>query len=118
MNTPEFKAKMERGPVAIITVMPGGITGAMGRQLVSWFVFVLVVSLFAGYVASAALPPGASYLRVFQITGAVAFTGYSLALWEMSIWYRRGWSLSLKGTLDGLIYGLLTAGAFGWLWPV
>jgi len=38
-------------------------------------------------------------------------------LWQMSIWYRRSWSTTLKATLDGVIYGLLTGGAFGWLWP-
>ena len=24
---------------------------------------------------------------------------------------------TIKGTVDGLIYALLTAGTFGWLWP-
>src|SRR5256884_5061502 len=49
-------------------------------------------------------------MRVFQIVGATAFIAYSLALCELSIWYRRSWSLTLKGWLDGLIYALLTAG--------
>jgi hypothetical protein len=35
----------------------------------------------------------------------------------MSIWYQRAWSLTLKSTIDALIYGLLTGGIFGWLWP-
>jgi hypothetical protein len=25
--------------------------------------------------------------------------------------------MTIKETVDGLIYALLTAGAFGWLWP-
>ena len=40
-----------------------------------------------------------------------------MALPQLSIWYHRGWHLTLKGALDGLIYACLTAGAFGWLWP-
>ena len=56
------------------------------------------------------------YLRVFQVTGATAFAGYALALWQMSIWYRRDWTTTIKSTIDGLIYALLTAGTFGWLW--
>jgi len=40
-----------------------------------------------------------------------------VALWQMSIWYRRAWSTTIKATVDGLIYALLTAGTFGWLWP-
>ena len=40
-----------------------------------------------------------------------------LALWQMSIWYRRAWSTTIKAMIDGAIYALLTAGAFAWLWP-
>ena len=64
-----------------------------------------------------ALPAGASYPHVFQLVGATAFVGYALALWQMFIWYRRSLSTTLKATIDGLIYALLTAGTFGWLWP-
>ena len=51
------------------------------------------------------------------IAGVTAFVGYALALWQMSIWYRRSWGTTLRSTIDGLIYALLTAGVFGWLWP-
>jgi hypothetical protein len=27
------------------------------------------------------------------------------------------WSMTFKEVIDGLVYGLLTAGTFGWLWP-
>jgi hypothetical protein len=90
----------------------------MGAQLVQWFVYSVVVSLFAGYVASRAVAPGAEYLDVFRFAGTTAFAGYALGLWQNSIWYRRKWSTTLKQTLDGLIYALLTAGTFAWLWPV
>ena len=77
----------------------------------------MVVSIFAGYVAGAALPPGSPYLSVFRFVGTVAFVGYCLASWQSSIWYKRSWATNLRLTVDGLIYGLLTAGTFGWLWP-
>jgi hypothetical protein len=35
----------------------------------------------------------------------------------MSIWYQRPWVVTLKSTIDGLLFACLTAGAFGWLWP-
>ena len=57
------------------------------------------------------------YSRQLRFVGAAAFYCYSVALWQMSIWYRRAWSITLKATVDGLIYALLTAGMFGWLWP-
>jgi hypothetical protein len=85
--------------------------------LVLWFLYCAIVGVFAAYVAGRALPAGAEYLRVFRFAGVTAFVGYTLALWQMSIWYRRAWSTTIKATVDGLIYALLTAGTFGWLWP-
>jgi hypothetical protein len=63
------------------------------------------------------LPAGSDYLRVFRFAGTTAFIAYSAALWQMPIWYRRSWVITIKATVDGLIYALLTAGTFGWLWP-
>jgi hypothetical protein len=54
---------------------------------------------------------------VFRLVGTAAFMGYSLALLQHSIWYKRNWGTTLKSVFDGLLYGLLTAGVFGWLWP-
>ena len=116
MRSPEFAEKMKRGPVMVLTVMPNG-PFAMGQNLVLWFLYSAVVGILAAYVAGTALPAGAPYLRVFQFVGVTAFIGYSVALWQMSIWYRRAWRLTIKATVDGLIYALLTAGIFGWLWP-
>lgn len=116
MRTSEFKDKLNKGPVAVMTVMPNGQI-QMGRSMVQWFVFLIVVGIFSAYVAGRTLPVGTPYLRVFQIVGATAFGGYALALCELSIWYRRAWSLTLKSAFDGLIYAALTAGTFGWLWP-
>ncbi|HVN35469.1 MAG TPA: hypothetical protein VMU96_09460 [Casimicrobiaceae bacterium] len=116
LKSPEFMAKMSEGPVMIVTVLPTG-PWTMGRNLAQWFVYSIVVGVFAAYVAGTALPPGASYPRVFQVVGTTAFIGYALALWQLSIWYRRDWMTTIKSNVDGLIYALLTAGTFGWLWP-
>jgi hypothetical protein len=116
MGSPEFAAKMKMGPVLAMTVWPNGPV-AMGKTFILWFLYLMVVGVFAAYVAGRALPVGAHYLAVFRFAGVTAFIGYSLALWQNSIWYRKPWSTTLKATVDGLIYGLLTAGVFGWLWP-
>ncbi|MBI2407243.1 MAG: hypothetical protein HYV19_02930 [Gemmatimonadetes bacterium] len=116
MKTPEFKAKIDRGPVGMITVRPNGEMG-MGRQLSLWFVYTLVVSVFAAYVAGRALPSGSHYLTVFRFAGATAFAGYALGLWQQHIWYWRSFRATFTATIDGLIYACLTAGTFGWLWP-
>jgi hypothetical protein len=116
LKSPEFADKMKKGPVMVLTALPSGPM-TMGRSLVLWFLYALGVGVIAAYVAGRALPPGASYLRVFRFVGVTAFTGYAIALWQMSIWYRRAWSTTIKANVDGLIYALLTAGIFGWLWP-
>jgi hypothetical protein len=116
MNSPEFIAKMERGPIVLMTVMPNGRVN-MGRSLSLWFVYSLVIAFFAAYVASRALGTGVSYLQVFRFVGVTVFLSYAAALWHVSIWYFRAWSLTIKATVDALIYACLMAGAFGWLWP-
>ncbi len=116
LSAPDYLAKRDAGPVAMMMVAPSGPTG-MARGLLLWFVYSLVVSGFAAYIAGRALEPGAHYLAVFRFVGTTAFIGYALALCQNSIWYRRAWSTTIKTAFDGLIYGLVTAGVFGWLWP-
>jgi hypothetical protein len=116
MSTPAFLEKRKRGPVAFLTVLPSG-PYSMSKSLAQWFVYSLVVSVFAAYVAGRALGPGADYLDVFRFAGSTAFVGYALALWQSTIWYKRPWSTNAKLTFDGLVYAGMTAGTFGWLWP-
>jgi len=117
IRSPEFLEKFKKGPVMFVTVLPGGRMPSMSKNLAQWFLYCVVVSLFAAYIAGRALPAGVDYLRVFQLAGATAFIGYSAALWQLSIWYSRGWGTTIRSTIDGLVYSLLTAGTFGWLWP-
>jgi len=116
MGEPDFVAKMEAGPMAMMTVVPNGAP-KMGGQLGQWFLYSVVVGFFAAYIAGHALEPGAHYLAVFRFVGATAFMCYTVAGWADSIWYKRSWSTTLKNTFDGLVYACLTAGVFGWLWP-
>ncbi len=116
MRSPEFTEKLRQGPVMLLTVIPNG-PFSMRRNLILWFLYCVGVGVFAAYIAGRALPVGAPYPRVFQMAGAAAFGAYVLALWQMSIWYHRSWSTTIKTSVDGLIYALLTGGTFGWLWP-
>jgi hypothetical protein len=116
MRSPEYINKRKQGPIAIMTVMNGGET-SMGRNLAAWFVYLLAVGIFVSYVASLVLPAGISFATVFRLTGSVAFACYAIALWQHSIWYARAWTTTLKSTVDGLLYGVITGGIFGWLWP-
>ena len=113
-KSPEIMAKMKRGPLAFVTVIP---SLAMGKQLISWFVFCIVAGVLTAYVASFTLSAGDAYMVVFRLVGTVAFFVYAGCAPTESIWMGRKWSSSIKHVFDGLIYGLLTAGCFGWLWP-
>jgi len=115
MRDPDYVKKLEAGPAVFMTVWKG--TTSMTSNLIGWFIYTIVVGVFAGYVAGAALPAGSSYLEVFRFAGTTAFAGYSLALAQNSIWWRRDWGMTGRSMLDGLLYACLTAGAFGWLWP-
>ena len=116
MRKPEFVEKMKQGPIVLMTVALGSAP-SMTSPLVLWFLYSILVSAFAGYIAGSALAPGTHYLAVFRVVGTAAFMGYSFALLQHSIWYKRNWGTTLKSVFDGLVYGLLTAGVFGWLWP-
>ena len=108
------QAKVKAGPVGFMTISAGW-NFDMGGTLFQWFIYSLIVSLIAGYIAGVAFGPGTEYLRIMQVAGCVAFTGYALAQMHESIWWGRRWSWTIRTMLDGLLYGLLTGGTFGWL---
>jgi hypothetical protein len=116
MKSPEFVERVTRGPKVLMTVMPNGPAG-MGGSLLGWAVFILVVTFIAAHVASAIIPPGAHWREVFHTIGLFTLAAYAFALWPLSIWYGRGWGITIKSTIDGLIYALATAFIFAWLWP-
>jgi hypothetical protein len=116
MKQPEYAEKRKRGPSLFLTLIAGGDTG-MGKSLLQWFVYLLVISLFIAYLARHGLAPGAVYHRVFKSVGVAAFMAYGLGHAHQSIWYRQAWRTTFVYFIDGLVYSLLTAGVFAWLWP-
>jgi len=116
MQSPEMKQKFTEGPVAVMNIIRPGLP-AMGKNLIQWFVFLIVVSFFIAYVAAHCIPSGAQYLHVFRIVGGVGFLAYAAGTVPPSVWMGKPWSITSKDIFDGLLYGLVTAGTFGWLWP-
>ncbi len=116
MRTPEFKAMFEAGPVMFMTILANPKM-SMARPLTLWFIYILVTNFLAAFVASRTMAPGGDREMVFSVIGTVAFVGYAAALWQMSIWYGRALSMTIKSTIDGLIYAAITAATFVWLWP-
>lgn len=116
MEAPEMKRKLVEGPVAVINLKRPGEPG-MGASLIQWFVYTLVLSLLIAYVAAHTLPAGTEYLQVFRVVGTAGFLAYGAANVPAAIWMGKPWPVAWKEVADGLVYGLLTAGVFGWLWP-
>jgi hypothetical protein len=116
MKQPAFLEKLKRGPVGFVTVMPSG-TFSMGRAMGLWVGYIVVVGICVAYLTGRVLPPGTHALQVFRVAGTAAFLAYSGAQLPASIWWGKPIGVALKEILDGLLYALLTAGAFGWLWP-
>jgi Flp pilus assembly protein TadB len=112
----EYQAKREKGPVLLMTVWPSGQQSMTGN-FIQWFLFSVVVGVFAAYIAGRALEPGAEYLSVFRFAGCTAFACYTVAQWQDFVWFKRSLGRTLKGIIDAAVYAVLTGGTFGWLWP-
>lgn len=116
MKSPAVQEKYKQGPVGMMTILPVG-PPAMPKYLIQWFVYCLVIGFLVAYLTGHTLQQGAHYLAVFRVAGTAAFLAYGLGNLSNGIWKGQMWSMTIKEVVDGLVYGLLTAGTFGWLWP-
>jgi len=116
MANEDMIAKYNKGPVGFLLVLPNG-PPSLGKFLGQWFVYCLVVSFFTAYIAHLAMGAGADYEHAFRVCGSIAVSIYALGNIPNSIWKGVPWSNTCKFLFDGVIYGLVTAGTFGWLWP-
>lgn len=116
MQKPEFLERYKQGPVGIMTILPGGNAPSMGKNLIQWFIFCLLISTVVACILTL-LPAGSTYGVVFKWAAHVAILGYCAGTLSESIWGGRPWGHTAKYLFDGIVYGLVTAGTFGWLFP-
>jgi hypothetical protein len=116
MKSPAVQEKQKQGPVGSLTVFPAGPVN-MPKFLAMWFAYCVIVGVFTAYLAGRTAPSGTMYLAVFRVVGTVSFMAYGVGQLVNGIWGGQPWSMVIKHLFDGLVYGLLTAGTFGWLWP-
>lgn len=114
MKTPEFQAKMQAGPVFVATFFRGRMN--VGKGMLVWFVYLLVISYLAAYVGAHAAAASAYNVHSRRIIAVTAFLGYGGALAQQSIWWQKSWLSTVKSIIDAVIYGAVTAAVFGWLW--
>jgi hypothetical protein len=115
MKDPEKKARWEQGPHGSLTLLasrPNFI-----RNLLAVFLFYLVVSVFTAYITAHAVPAGSEYLRVFRIAGTAAVMAYAFGGIPHGIFFGRTTRAMAMDVIDGVVYGLVTAGIFASLWP-
>ncbi|OGU04185.1 MAG: hypothetical protein A2W29_00380 [Gemmatimonadetes bacterium RBG_16_66_8] len=116
MKDPAVVKTLEEGPFAYITMVPSGMP-QMGGMMARSFVFYVLVAGGVAYLASRTLAPGTEYLQVFRVTGTAAWFAFGFGVIPDSIWFGKPWSSTVKHLADALVYALLLAGTFGWLWP-
>lgn len=116
MKSPAVIEKYNQGPVGMMTVFPSG-PPVMAQFLSQWFGYCLLIGFFVAYLTAHTVASGAPYLAVFRVVGTAAFLAYGLGTISNGIWKGQTWSFTIKEVVDGLVYALLTAGTFGWLWP-
>lgn len=116
MNKPEVQEKFNKGPVAVLAVFPNGLPN-MGKLMPQQIAFFLVGSILIAYCATQVLAAGTDYMTVFRFVTTVGFLAFGWAMVPMSIWFGHTWSSTMKYLVDAMIYAVMVAGSFAWLWP-
>ena len=111
-----MQAKFREGPIATVTVMKSG-KPEMGPMLGRWFLLNLVLAAAVGAIVLQVYGPGADPRYAGHLAGLITLLAYGAGSPQQSIWMGKPWSTTAKDLLDALIYGVVTAFAFTWLWP-
>ncbi|MEK6373505.1 MAG: hypothetical protein AABO58_12505 [Acidobacteriota bacterium] len=115
-TTPEQRAAAQKGPMASL-ILRNPSAFSFPKTLILYFVYLLVVCTVVAYLTGITLGPGTDYMRVFRVAGTAGILAFSFNSIADSIWYGKPWPVTFKTIIDGVIFGLLIAGTFGWLWP-
>ena len=116
MKSPAIQEKFKQCPVGFLTIYPTGPVN-LGKFLIQWLIFCGLISVFVAYLAGHTVGPEAPFRHVLRIAGTTAFMGYGLGTLSNAIWKGQTWNMTLKEAFDGVIYAVLTAGTFAYLWP-
>jgi hypothetical protein len=117
MNNQSMQDKFKQGPIALISVFENGMP-PMGKLLAQQLAFFLGGCILIAYVATLAITASADLMVVFRFTMVISFITFGYGLIPNSIWLGQPWSNCLRYLLDALIYAVIIAATFAWLWPV
>ncbi len=116
MASEAMQKKYSDGPVAFVTVFDRGMPN-MPKLIGQQILFFLFGCTLIAYCATLALTAGTPYMEVFRLVGAIGFLTFGWGQIPFGIWYGHLWATVARFLLDALIYGLIVAGVFAWLWP-
>jgi hypothetical protein len=85
MGSPVMIEKCKLGPVGFLSVIPSGPI-AMGKNLMLWFLYSILIGVVVAHVAAVGLHRGAGFAPVFHLTGAAAILGCAMGALPDSIW--------------------------------
>ena len=116
MGEEAMQNKFAKGPVVMISVFPNGMP-QMGKLLGQQVLFFIIGSALVAYLASLALLAGADNMTVFRHVFVASFLAYGWGQIPHSIWMGQPWSNCVRYLMDSVIYAVVTAATFAWLWP-
>ena len=117
MGSAAMQQKYREGPVGHVTLGPTGMP-VLGKFLALWFVWTLIVSIVAAYLAVRLLGLDPGHVRgAAKLVAAVTFIAHGFGTVTESIWGMRPWSSSAKYLLDAALYAVGSGFVFFWLWP-
>lgn len=113
MKDPEKVARIQKGPNGILAVWPGPVN--MGQNLIMTLLFYVIVGVFVAYLGKFAGLEGTEYMHRFRVIAAAALACHGLGWMPFLIWFR--FAKFWPNLVDSIVYALITAGTFAWLWP-
>jgi len=116
MGEEAMQKKFNDGPVAMISIMPNGMP-RMGKLLSQQILFFIFGSFLIGYLMTICIVGSTDCMMVFRQVFIASFLTYGWAQIPYSIWMGQPWSNCVRYLIDALIYAVVTAGVFAWLWP-
>ena len=114
-KNPEVVETFSKGPWGVIDVWPAKPN--MGKNMLLTVVYFFIVAIIVGYLTRLAVPAGADFMNVFQVSFTAAILAHVLGGAPEGIWFGKRPRFFLTDAIDGLLYSLATALIFAAMWP-
>lgn len=116
MQSETMQQKYREGPLGILLIGPNGLPN-MAKLLSQWFVLSLVVAAIAGLMAVQTVGLQGDGHDAGHLVGLASLLAYSAGSVIDGIWMYKPWRSVAKDLLDAVIYAIISALTFMWLWP-